>query len=96
MRYGLRSLKVRFGARNHFDEFRDYFQQFGKIIVHQITTPQTPGSQQYRISAEQREALLATYDHGYYNRENRCVTPPVVCSVDRLHRHAAPRAHENR
>lgn len=57
---------VRFGSRDHFAAFQDYFQQFGEITLHQLTAPKTPGGVTYGVSTKQREALLAAYDAGYY------------------------------
>lgn len=59
-------LLIRFGTRDHFEEFREHFEQFGEIVLHQLTSPQTPGKGQYGVSPEQRDALLAAYDAGYY------------------------------
>lgn len=58
--------RVRFGSRDHFTEFENYFQQFGEITLHQLTAPQTPCGVTYGVSPKQREALLAAYDAGYY------------------------------
>lgn len=60
-------LWVRFGSRSHFDEFRDHFDEFGEVSLHQMTRPQTPGGIQYGVSEKQRDALLAAYDLGYYD-----------------------------
>ena len=59
-------LRVRFGTRDHFKEFREHFEQFGEVVLHQLTSPQTPGKGQYGVTPEQRDALLAAYDAGYY------------------------------
>lgn len=60
-------LRVRFGSRNHFAEFQRHFEQFGEVSLHEMTSPQTPGDIQYGVSDKQREALLAAFDHGYYD-----------------------------
>lgn len=57
---------VRFGSREHFAEFREHFEEFGDVTLHQITHPQTPGDISYGVSTKQRDALLAAYDAGYY------------------------------
>lgn len=59
-------LRVRFGSREHFDDFRDHFAQFGELTLNRLRSPQTPDNEQYGVSAEQREALLAAHEGGYY------------------------------
>lgn len=60
-------LSVRFGTREHFSEFQEYFRDFGEITLHRMTSLRTPGGMQYGVSTKQREALLAAYDAGYYD-----------------------------
>jgi hypothetical protein len=60
-------LRVRFGSREHFSEFRGHFERFGDVTLHTIQTSPTPGGVAYGVSPKQREALLAAYDAGYYD-----------------------------
>lgn len=59
-------LRVRFGSRDYFAEFRDHFTQFGELTLDQLTSPRAPGGIQYGVTVKQREALLAAYDAGYF------------------------------
>lgn len=76
------SLWVRFGSRDHFSEFREYFRQFGPITLNEITTPQTPSDTQWSVSDKQREALVAAYDAGYYDAPSTATGEEVARGLE--------------
>ncbi|MDG5777482.1 helix-turn-helix domain-containing protein [Haloarculaceae archaeon H-GB2-1] len=60
-------LQVRFGSREHFATFREYFEDGGPITLHQLTEPTSSRHRGYGLSEKQRIALLMAYDKGYYD-----------------------------
>ena len=59
-------LWVRFGSREHFGQFREHFETDGRVTLHKLVEPTTPRRHQYGVSDQQREALIAAYDAGYF------------------------------
>lgn len=75
-------LRVRFGSRGHFGEFRRHFQRFGAVTLHSMLPPQTPGGMTFGVSSKQREALLAAMDGGYYDAPRTTATEELAQRFD--------------
>ncbi|WP_225333047.1 helix-turn-helix domain-containing protein [Halomicrobium urmianum] len=61
-------LKVRFADREQLGLFHAHFKTSGTVHVERLLSPAGPHSGEFNVTAKQRDALVAAYNAGYYEK----------------------------
>lgn len=70
-------IQIRFASRSQFDDFREYLRASGYAFeLLALTQPGTPRQTAGHLTPDQRDALVAALNHGYY------AVPRTITAVD--------------
>lgn len=65
-------LTLRFAEEHHVGEFQDHFREEGRNFeVERLYQPTAPRQREYKLTPEQRDALVAAYSAGYFDVPRR-------------------------
>ncbi|WP_225336027.1 helix-turn-helix domain-containing protein [Halomicrobium urmianum] len=61
-------LKVRFADSEQLGRFHAHFKNVGDVTLQQLFSPAEPHSGEFSVTSKQRDALVAAYNAGYYEK----------------------------